>query len=216
MRERVVRLSAVQRGQRSGTAASRGSGAACPAAGYSGRPGGRVRGRGRGRPGAFSLCINTTWAPPPARPGPQTPPPATPVLPCPPRPTRAASPALWSPHPRTEPNPTPSSLLASPERPPCFPWPVHFNLDRCPTHAVVFTEPSPSIPSGRVTSSLCFLLKAFWGHIPPTQPFPACYFCDLLGVFLLQTWTNAATLSPRSVSVLVLSSPSRPAFTLQN
>lgn len=48
-------------------AASRGSGAALRAAGYSGTPG-RVSGRGRGRPGAFSLCINTTWAPPPTRP----------------------------------------------------------------------------------------------------------------------------------------------------
>lgn len=82
MWERVVGLPAVRRGKCSRTAASRGSGAARRAAGFSGRPGVRVSGRGRSR-WVPALCVST---PPVLRPRPAR------ALEAPPRRSRAPPP----------------------------------------------------------------------------------------------------------------------------
>lgn len=157
---------------------------AARAAGYSGRLGGRVSGRGPS-PRVPALCVSTPpgLRPPPARPGPQGPTPPHP------RPSPAADSGRLAPpagapllpgQPRSA-----VSWSALERRPPCFPRSVPFSPDWCPRHAVVFQEPSPSntllseFPAG-----FAFSLRLFGDTSHPPNPFLPVIFVIYMGGFL--------------------------------
>lgn len=129
------------------------------------------------------MCINTTCAPPPARPGPRSPAPPQP------RPSPAAEaggPARWHPPP---PPPHWRSLLCrlrgSLERPQCFPRSVPFSPDWCPRQGVVSEKGFPShfLLPGLPAAGSAFSSKLFGDTSRPPKPFLPVIFAIYMGVF---------------------------------
>lgn len=131
-----------------------------------------------------SLCVSTLpgLRPRPARARRLRPLSPSPLLPPPRGPLGRRAPPAGAPTLRKSQTPL-SPASVSPERPPCFPWPVHFNLNRCPTHAVVFTEPSPQSLPSELPAVFAISSRLFGDTSRPPNPFLPVIFVIYLGFF---------------------------------